>query len=138
MMNETGRFTGRHVLAELRGIEPELLDDEPYLRHALHEALAGAGATVCDVVSKRFEPQGVTVLALLSESHASIHTYPEIGAVFLDIFTCGHRARPEGALELLIDALRATSVRAETVHRGLQADAFAEPVHEVCKEGQQV
>ena len=89
-----GLFAGQHVLAELEGVSPELLDDEQFLRHALGEALTQADATVLEVVSKQFEPQGVTVLALLSESHASIHTYPEVGAVFVDVFTCGTRAKP--------------------------------------------
>ena len=44
------------------------------------------------MVDKRFEPHGVTVLALLAESHASIHSYPERGAMFVDVFTGGESA----------------------------------------------
>jgi S-adenosylmethionine decarboxylase len=80
--------------------------------------LAHANATVQSVVSKRFEPQGVTVLALLSESHASVHTYPEIGAMFVDVFTCGDKADPPVAIEYLVDALHATSVRTDLIARG--------------------
>ena len=42
---------------------------------------------VVDVVAKRFAPQGATVIALLAESHASVHTYPEHGSLFADVFT---------------------------------------------------
>ncbi|MCP3804180.1 adenosylmethionine decarboxylase [Allokutzneria sp. A3M-2-11 16] len=113
-----GLFTGQHVLAEFAGIDASLLDDELFLRRTLEHVLDQAGATVCDVSSKQFEPQGVTVLALLSESHASIHTYPEIGALFVDVFTCGDRARPELAVRLLAEALGAATVQTKTIHRG--------------------
>jgi S-adenosylmethionine decarboxylase len=113
-----GVFAGKHMLAELTGMSRETLDDEHRLRRTLRSALAHANATVLSVVSKRFEPQGVTVLALLSESHASVHTYPEIGAMFVDVFTCGDKADPPVAIEYLADALHATSVRTDLIARG--------------------
>jgi S-adenosylmethionine decarboxylase len=116
-----GVFAGQHVLAEFEGIDPALLDDAAFLRVTLERSLDRAGATVCDVVSKRFVPQGVTVLALLSESHASLHTYPEFGSVFLDVFTCGNRANPELATQLLAEALGATSTNITTIRRGRPA-----------------
>jgi S-adenosylmethionine decarboxylase proenzyme len=116
-----GVFAGQHVFAEFEGIDPALLDDVAFLRVTLERTLDQAGATVCDVVSKRFVPQGVTVLALLSESHASLHTYPEVGSVFLDVFTCGNRADPELAVRLLAEALSATSTNITTIRRGRAA-----------------
>jgi S-adenosylmethionine decarboxylase len=113
-----GSFTGQHVLAEMEGIDADLLNDEALLRDILCRVLDQAGATVLDVTSKRFEPQGVTVLALLSESHASLHTYPEIGSVFVDVFTCGHRADPELAVQLIAEALHTPVVHAKTIRRG--------------------
>ena len=62
-------------------------------------AVTEAGATLCEVISHRFTPQGVTVLAMLAESHASVHTYPELGAVFVDVFTCGDEADPVRAVD---------------------------------------
>lgn len=116
-----GLFAGQHVLAEFGGVDPALLDDVAFLRVTLEQSLDRAGATVCDVVSKRFVPQGVTVLALLSESHASLHTYPEVGSVFLDVFTCGNRADPELAMRLLAEAFAATSTNITTIRRGRPA-----------------
>ena len=113
-----GRFAGRHVLAELDDVDPSLLDDPTFLREALASAVTEAGATLCEVMSHRFAPQGVTVLAMLAESHASVHTYPELGAVFVDVFTCGDRADPEHAVRLLAKALGTGSVRMSTVRRG--------------------
>jgi S-adenosylmethionine decarboxylase len=108
-----GLFTGQHVIAEFEGVDATRLDDEPFLRHTLADALNRAGATVLEVISKRFDPQGVTVLALLSESHASMHTYPEVESIFVDVFTCGTQANPELAVRLLGD-----SMRTETIQRG--------------------
>lgn len=115
---EVGAFAGQHVFAEFEGVDPALLDDVAFLRATLTSSLDTAGATVCDVVSRRFAPQGVTVLALLSESHASLHTYPEVGSVFLDVFTCGDRADPELAMRLLAEALAARSTNITTIRRG--------------------
>ncbi|MBB4964220.1 S-adenosylmethionine decarboxylase [Saccharothrix violaceirubra] len=117
------------MLAELEGVSPELLDDEKFLRHALGEALTQADATVLEVVSKQFDPQGVTVLALLSESHASIHTYPEVGKVFVDVFTCGTRAKPALAVQLLADALGAVSARSDLITRGARVPALVGEEH---------
>lgn len=127
-MSEVGAFAGRHVLAELSDIEPGLLDDADRLREVLHSATAEAGANVIEVVGHRFSPCGVTVLALLAESHASIHAYPEIGAAFADVFTCGERADPERAVQLIARALGTSSVRLSTTKRGDGARQASEPV----------
>ncbi|SFE59528.1 S-adenosylmethionine decarboxylase [Actinopolyspora lacussalsi subsp. righensis] len=117
-LQPVGLFTGQHVLAELEGVAAELLDDEQFLTDALNSALDRSQATVCDVISKRFDPQGVTVLALLSESHASLHSYPENGSIFIDVFTCGNRAQPERAVDLLAESLGPTNVNCRTIRRG--------------------
>ncbi|WP_086845169.1 adenosylmethionine decarboxylase [Amycolatopsis kentuckyensis] len=117
-MPDVGRFTGRHVLAELHGIDSGLLDDPVRLGELLRAAVTEAGATVLDVVAQRFAPQGATVIALLAESHASVHTYPEHGSLFADVFTCGERADPEHALRLLAQSLDAAPVHLSVLHRG--------------------
>jgi S-adenosylmethionine decarboxylase len=111
---------GTHVIAELRGVSARKLDDEPWLRTAFVDILALAGATVCDVTSKRFDPHGVTVLALLSESHASLHTYPEHEALFADFFTCGTTADPLVALKLLIRELEPRQSDVRTLDRCIE------------------
>ena len=113
-----GSFSGRHVLAELRGVAPGLLADDVALTAALRRALLEGGATVLDVLSHRFTPQGVTVIALLAESHASVHSYPEDGAAFVDVFTCGEQADPEHVVDALGRELGAREVRAQVVTRG--------------------
>ncbi|WP_240687018.1 adenosylmethionine decarboxylase [Amycolatopsis suaedae] len=111
-------FAGRHVLAEFGAVDPVVLDDPAALRTALRSALTEAGATVRDLLTHRFQPQGVTVLAMLAESHASVHSYPELGTAFVDVFTCGEAADPERAVRLLASALDAGEVNLSTVRRG--------------------
>lgn len=118
-----GSFAGVHVLAELGEMTPEALDDVDGLRTAMRDALTQSGATVLEVLAHRFQPAGVTVLAMLAESHASIHTYPEIGAAFVDVFTCGRAADPELAVRRLAAALEAGTVTLRALARGGAGEA---------------
>lgn len=115
---KAGSLHGSHVLAEFYGVDDQKLDDEAFLRNSLEKVLHEAGASVLKVVSSRFSPQGVTVLALLAESHASIHTYPEVGAAFIDFFTCGEKADSQRALDLLAKELGTERVFSRRVRRG--------------------
>ena len=97
----------RHFLLELYKCNYEKLNDESFLRCALNKASKLAKATVLNLISNKFEPQGVTALALLAESHISIHTWPESNYSAVDIFTCGQNMLPELASQYLIEALKA-------------------------------
>ena len=66
-----------------------------------------AKATVLNLISNKFEPQGVTAIALLAESHISIHSWPESNYSAVDIFTCGQNMQPELASQYLIETLNA-------------------------------
>ena len=98
---------GKHILLELYRCDYEKLNDESFLRCALNRAAKFANATVLNLISNKFEPQGVTAIALLAESHISIHTWPESNYSAVDIFTCGQNMLPELACQYLIEALKA-------------------------------
>jgi S-adenosylmethionine decarboxylase len=100
---------GRHCIFELQDGNPNLLDDEDFIKEALTKAADAAGATLLKIVSHKFEPQGVTAIALLSESHISIHSYPEYGYAAVDAFTCGEHTNPESACRSLKESLEAKS-----------------------------
>ena len=97
----------KHLLLELYKCDYEKLNDESFLRCSLNRAAKLANATVLNLISNKFEPQGVTAIALLSESHISIHTWPESSYSAIDIFTCGQNMLPELASQYLIDVLKA-------------------------------
>ena len=80
---------GKHYLLNLYGCSFDRLNNQRFLVDLLENAASASGATVVETIYKKFEPQGVTVLCLLSESHISIHTWPEKGEAAVDIFTCG-------------------------------------------------
>ena len=97
----------KHCLLELYRCDCEKLNDESFLRCILNRAAKLANATVLNLSSNKFEPQGVTVSALLAESHISIHTWPESNYSAVDIFTCGKNMMPELASQYLIESLMA-------------------------------
>jgi S-adenosylmethionine decarboxylase len=96
---------GAHVVASVTGLRREVLNDITLLEHSLTSACTQAGATVLGVIKHKFEPTGVTVLVLLAESHASLHTYPDDRCAFFDAFTCGTSIRPVDILKEFCSSL---------------------------------
>jgi len=78
--------SGTHLLLTLKNCAPDVLNNELKLRELTREAAESTGAQVLEICSHRFTPQGVTTVAVLAESHASLHTYPESNTVFWDCF----------------------------------------------------
>ena len=110
-------FKGTHLLLELYGCNREKLNDELYLRCQLNSAAKLAKASVLNIVSNKFEPFGVTAIALLAESHLSIHTWPESYYSAIDIFTCGRNMKPKLASQFLIECLEASDHLLKTIAR---------------------
>lgn len=110
---------GRHVAVDTWGVDFEVLNNAELLQAHLVEAAESCGATVLSVQSKQFEPQGATVLVLLSESHLSIHTYPERGFAAIDCYTCGETVDPQLAIDYLVSVLKPEKMYAKKIIRGL-------------------
>ena len=107
---------GRHLILDLYDCDPEILNDYEELQRLLEASLVMAKANVLRIFGEKFQPQGVTLLALLSESHASIHTWPEIGYCAIDLYTCGNTTQTHRAAEFLKTKLKAkTSEEKELV-----------------------
>lgn len=93
---------GHHLIADLSGARR--LEDAAHIEACLIAAAAAAGATLLEIRLHSFGPaQGVTGVALLAESHISIHTWPEFGSACVDIFMCG----PEHDLAAGLEVIRA-------------------------------
>ncbi len=107
----------KHLLLELYRCDFEKLNDESFLRCSLNRAAKFAKATVLNLISYKFEPQGVTAIALLAESHISIHTWPESSYSAVDIFTCGQTMMPELASQYLIESLMAKEHSLRVIER---------------------
>ena len=115
--NDIKEFLGKHLLLELYNCDALKLNDELYLRCVIDNASKLANARVLNLVSHKFKPQGLTAIALLAESHLSIHTWPESGYAAVDIFTCGKNMKPELACEYLMQSLDASSHSLEKIRR---------------------
>ncbi len=98
---------GRHLILDLYDCDKDLLDNYEELERLLQVALNMAGAKILRVFGEKFQPQGVTLLALLAESHASIHTWPCEGYCAIDLYTCGDTTHTHRAAEFLKTKLKA-------------------------------
>lgn len=115
-------YDGRHLIADLHGCSG--LDDAHAIERALRAGAHGAGATVLEVRLHAFGPgHGVTGMALLAESHISIHTWPEHGYAAVDIFVCGARNDAERGLVALAAALMPSRTEVTLIRRGYGAAA---------------
>lgn len=110
---------GRHVAVDAWGVEFDKLNDAEWLQAQMIEAAEACGATVLSVQSKQFEPQGATVLVMLSESHLSVHTYPERGFAAIDCYTCGETVDPQLAIDFMVSVLNPTHAHAKKLVRGI-------------------
>ncbi len=95
-------FAGTHLIVDLWGATG--IDDLDHVDATLRRCVEAAGATLLHIHLHHFTPNdGISGVAVLAESHISIHTWPECGYAALDIFMCGDSA-PEKAVEVLKQA----------------------------------
>jgi S-adenosylmethionine decarboxylase len=110
---------GQHVIIELWGCNDQI-NDADVVELAMREAVETANATLLNLNVHRFSPHGVTGVAVLSESHLSIHTWPEHGYIAADIFTCGDTTQPLEAAEVLCKYFEPAQVETHEIIRGVR------------------
>ena len=110
---------GRHLILDLYECDSELLDDYEELQRLLEASLVMAKATIIQIIGKKVQPQGVTLLALLAESHASIHSWPEIGYCAVDLYTCGDKTQTHKAADFLVKKLKAKTREQKELKRSI-------------------
>jgi S-adenosylmethionine decarboxylase len=110
---------GKHLLLELKDCDKEVLNDLNSLRGILQTAASEAGATILGDSFHQFEPQGVSGVVIIAESHLFIHTWPEYGYAAVDIFTCGNSVQPAKAAQLLISKLGPKNHSILEIQRGI-------------------
>lgn len=108
---------GFHLMLTLKGCDPEILNNPAKLEELTRAAAIASRATVLQICTHQFQPQGVTSVAILAESHASLHTYPEHNIVFWDCFTCSADCAPELSIPVLVEALNPESFSQEMIYR---------------------
>lgn len=115
-------FRGKHFIASYLDCDHTTLTDVLRLKKVMEEAVIASGASLLDQCDYVFPPNGLTMVFLLSESHASIHTYPEYNACFIDLFTCGSRASYETFDAILQEYLKPKRVEKKLLLREHQIE----------------
>ena len=109
------RCAGAHLIIDVYG--GERLDDIDHIEQTLRQCITASGATLLHMHLHRFQPNGVSGVAVLAESHISIHTWPEAGYAALDVFMCGS-ADPDACVPVLREAFKADRVAVSELLRG--------------------
>lgn len=109
---------GNHILADMYGIKPELLERKETLKDIIEEAVRVGNLTKISSDYYQFEPVGASGVVLLAESHISFHTWPEFGLITLDLFTCGDPHKADVAFEYIREVLRPTEIDFKKHERG--------------------
>ena len=110
------RFAGTHLIVDLW--DAKRLDDLAFVEETLRESVTAAEATLLHIHLHHFTPNdGISGVAVLAESHISIHSWPESGYAALDIFMCGD-AKPHLAVEVLRERFAPTRIAVEEHMRG--------------------
>ena len=107
-----------HILFTLKGCNREALNNKYIVEQSVSHASKISNSFLLGLNSHKFEPQGVTCVGLLSESHISIHTWPELGLAVCDVFTCGKDCKPMDAALHLKEAFDAEDIDFTIVDRG--------------------
>jgi len=110
------KYAGIHLLAEFW--YGKIIEDPKEIKRILIEAVKKANNTPLKVTIHKFQPQGITGIVLLAESHIAIHTWPENNYVAIDIYTCGDKASPKKALEYLKKEFQPKKVEIKEIKRG--------------------
>lgn len=108
---------GVHLIIEFWG--GKTIEDPKKFEEFLIGAAKAAKATPLKINTHKFSPQGVTGVVLLSESHITFHTWPELKYLALDIFTCGKKCKPYNALEYLKEKIKPKHVQVMEIKRGV-------------------
>ena len=110
----------KHILFTLKGCPYDKLNDEALIRATLIGAAVLCESTLLNVSSHKFSPHGVTAIALLAESHISIHTWPENGVAVCDVFTCGDHTNPRSRATYMYETLGATDIDSKIIDRTIE------------------
>ncbi|WP_425447552.1 adenosylmethionine decarboxylase [Dethiothermospora halolimnae] len=110
---------GRHILVEFYDCDKDILNDHDLIEKHMNQAAREAKATIVESVFHMFNPWGVSGAVIISESHLTIHTWPEYGYAAVDLFTCGDEVNPWNAFDYLEEKLKAKKTETTEVPRGI-------------------
>jgi S-adenosylmethionine decarboxylase len=113
------RALGYHYLIELYDCDPQKIQNADFLEETLQTAVKKSESTEIGRIFHRFSPHGVSGVILISESHFSLHTWPEYGYVAIDLFTCSAQTKIDAAYAYLVTQLDSQRHNITEIKRGL-------------------
>lgn len=116
------KILGRHLIVEYAECNCELLNNIELLEQYMNESVRKAGATIVSSRFHNYNPQGVSGVVVIAESHLSIHTWPEYGYAAVDFFTCGDDVDPYKAFEYMKKMLGSKTASIKELKRGIPSD----------------
>ncbi len=111
------KHLGKHLLIEAWKMKN--LNRSDVIRKTLKEIIKATGATLLDLKVHKFDPQGISGIAVIAESHITIHTWPEFSYAAIDIFTCGTRVNPYAAIPIVKKYLKPKHIKIMDFKRGV-------------------
>ncbi|HNW10347.1 MAG TPA: adenosylmethionine decarboxylase [Candidatus Rifleibacterium sp.] len=114
-----------HIIADFSDCQAELLEHSHTGEMILQKAIESSGLSCVLIRSHQFKPSGYTAAALLTESHITLHTWPEHQAVQIDIFTCGSHDKARKAYDKLKDEFKPGQIAEKILFRRLNSLAEA-------------
>ena len=114
----TARVYGRHVYGSAYECDIAKLTNEEFLRETVVEAVKVGNMRLLEVKSWKIG-LGVSVVAVILESHVSVHTWPEYGFATIDVYSCGEHTDPERAFYFIAERLGAERVELGILDRSL-------------------
>lgn len=119
MTKETHKPIGHHYIVEASKCDPKIISSVGKVQQILVKAAEIAGATVWAVSFSKFPPQGVSGVVVISESHISIHTWPEFKYGAIDFYSCGNSIDAEKGIFYAVEAFGASSSHITEITRGI-------------------
>ena len=110
---------GEHILLELFDCDAKILNSKKQVGYILRQAAKVAQAHIVGDFFHEFSPHGISGILVISESHFSIHTWPEYNFAAVDLFSCGDSLNMKGAVDYIKENLKAQKTTILEVKRGV-------------------
>ena len=111
-------YLANHQIIELYNCDKSVIENSDYVRNTFKEAVKLSDATVVAEKYHTFSPHGLTGVAVITESHISIHTWPEHGYVAIDVFSCDNKVNHKKILAYLKTHFFSKKTKTKSIKRG--------------------
>ncbi len=112
------QYLANHQIIEFNDCEEKRIKDVDFIREIFLEAAKIGNATIVNECFHEFSPYGVTGVLVISESHISIHTWPEFEYVAVDVFSCNNKVRHDKIFKYLKEKLKSQNSSSISINRG--------------------